>query len=269
MRIAFPAAVAVLLASLLSSCGEHRPREIVAAKVNGSELSLTDLRAATARAPAAAPDRVLEALIEEELFAQKALANRLDARPQVAQALRAARRQILAQAYLQQVIASASDDDRQAVRTYYEQHPQLFAERRSYRILELSFSAQAADFDRLEEKLRATRHLGDVADWLRARNVRFQADASTRLPEQIPADFLARIASMRDGDLLLLRSGERASVVQLAQSESAPMSEAQAQPAIERHLLAANRLESVAATLKNLRAAAKIEYVLDLGGSPP
>src|SRR3954468_9895932 len=269
MRIAFQAAVAVLLATLLCSCGKGKSQEIIAARVNGSEISLSDVRSALGRVPSGAPDKALEALIEEELFAQKALANRLNERSVVAQALRAARRQILAQAYLQQVIASASSDDKQAIRAYYEEHPQLFAERRSYRIFELSFSAGMVELPRLEEKLRSTHHLSDVADWLRARNVRFRLDAGTRVPEQIPADLLERIASMHEGDMQVWRSGDTAFVVQLAQSESAPVSEIQALPAIERHLLAKNRLDGATAALKNLRAAAKIEYVMDFSVKNP
>ena len=269
MRIALQAAVAVLLASLLCSCGDKPSAEIVAARVNGVELSLTDVRNALSGAPSSAPDRALEGLIEAELFAQKALANRLDARLPVAQALRAARRQILAQAYLQQVMASASSDDKQAIRAYYEQNPRLFAERRSYRIFEVTFSAASADVLRLEEKLSGTRHLSDVADWLRARNIAFELNAGTRAPEQIPAGLLERLASMRDGEIQLWRSGDVVSVFQLAQSQSASVGEAQALPAIEKHLLARNRLDSVSATLKNLRAAANIEYVMDLGTSTP
>jgi EpsD family peptidyl-prolyl cis-trans isomerase len=269
MRIAFQAAVAVLIATLLWSCGNKPSREIIAARVNGTEISLTDVRGALERIPSGAADKALEALIDEELFVQKALANRLNERSVVAQALRAARRQILAQAYLQQVIASASSDDKQAIRAYYEANPQLFAERRSYRIFELSFSAGAVDLPRLEEKLRSTHHLSDVADWLRSRNVRFQLDAGTRVPEQIPAELLGRIAAMHDGDMQLWRSGDTAFVVQLAQSESASVSETQALPAIERHLLAKNRLDSASAALKNLRSAAKIEYVMDFSVKNP
>jgi EpsD family peptidyl-prolyl cis-trans isomerase len=268
MRIALQAAVAVTLASVLGSCGKETTGEIVAAKVNGIGISLTEVRAALAQSPSSAPDRALEALIEEELFAQKAVANRLDAHPRVAQALLAARRQILAQAYLQQVIASASAEDAQAVRIFYDEHPELYAGRRVYRLFELAVAAPV-QAEALEEQVRRSRHLSDVADWLRARHIAFQLGASTLAAEQLPAESLAALAAMHDGDMRLWRTRERVSVVQLAQSESVPVSEAQARPAIEKQLLARNRLQSATATLKNLRAAAKIEYVMDLGGKTP
>jgi EpsD family peptidyl-prolyl cis-trans isomerase len=269
MRKILPAVAVVLSIAVLSSCGNPTPQARVAATVNGSALSVDDLRAAMSQASGAKPGAVLDGLVDQELLAQKALKNRLDTYPEVDQALRAARRQILAQAYIRQLIASASGDDKRAIRAYYQQHPRLFAQRRSYRLFELGLNTTAVDVDKLKEKVSASRHLSDVADWLRARNVAFYLGANTKLPEQIPEAFLPKLAAMQDGDMQVWQAGERVSVIQLVQSESVPLSEDDALPMIEKYLLANNRLEALTTTLKSLRERAAIDYVIDFDGSHP
>ena len=109
--------------------------------------------------------------------------------------------------------------------------------------------------------------MSEIADWLNERDVRFLVGAKTDPAEQVPAEFLPRLASMRDGEMQVWESGGRVSVIQLLQSTSAPLSEEDALPLIERYLLASNRFEALATTLKNLRAGASIDYVLDFDGT--
>ena len=79
--------VAVL--PVLWSCENSAPHSQIAAKVNGSEIALEQLRHAVAAgtaAPGAAkptPAQVMETMIDEELLAQKALKLKLERRPQV------------------------------------------------------------------------------------------------------------------------------------------------------------------------------------------
>jgi EpsD family peptidyl-prolyl cis-trans isomerase len=261
-----------LLAALpfLCSCGRPAPQERLAATVNEAFITVEDVRASMAAVPETAqakPGVALDSLIDSELLAQRAETNKLDRYPEVARALRAARRQVLAQAYIRQLIASASGEDKQAIRAYYQDHPQLFAKRRTYRVFEIAVSAAAVDVGKLKEKARSSRYLSEIADWLNERDVRFLVGAKTDPAEQVPAEFLPRLASMRDGEMQVWESGGRVSVIQLLQSTSAPLSEEDALPLIERYLLASNRFEALATTLKNLRAGASIDYVLDFDGT--
>src|ERR1019366_4323631 len=81
----------------------------VVARVNTKEITILQLNAALAQVPnvtaetaKAASGPLLERLIEQELLVQKAQDAKLDRNPQVAQAMEAAKRQVLATAYLQQ-----------------------------------------------------------------------------------------------------------------------------------------------------------------------
>jgi EpsD family peptidyl-prolyl cis-trans isomerase len=78
-----------------------RPGAQLAAKVNGTEISVYQLRtvSSTAGGTAGNPASVAQALekvIDRELLVQKALAAKLDRDPQVLQSIEDARRQLLA-----------------------------------------------------------------------------------------------------------------------------------------------------------------------------
>ena len=103
----------------------------LAAKVNGAEISVRQLRSAGA----AGASQALEKVIERELLVQQALKAGLERDPAVKEAIDASRRQILAQAWLDKVAAGKAVS-REEVRAFYAGNPALFAERRVYRVRE-------------------------------------------------------------------------------------------------------------------------------------
>ena len=78
-----------------------RPAAQLVAKVNGTEISVQQVRTAGSAASPASVAQALEKVIDRELLVQKALAAKLDRDPQVQQSIESARRQVLAQAYLE------------------------------------------------------------------------------------------------------------------------------------------------------------------------
>jgi len=257
--------VVLCLAAALPGCeraAAERGAQL-AAKVNGAEISVRELRSAGA----ASASQALEKVIERELLVQQALRAGLDREPQVAQALEDARRQLLAQAWLDKVAAGrgVSRDD---VHAFYEQHPALFAERRVYRLRELAVAAPAELTAMLRAEAAKATDLEQVAAWLHARKAPFRANAVTLAAEQVPLVRLPRLARMRAGEIDVLAeqgvagaSAGAVTVVQLVQSEDAALSEQEAAPLIERFLAARARLEVAEAEVKRLRQVATIEYV--------
>jgi hypothetical protein len=109
----------------------------LAAKVNGIEISVRQVRSASG-APVLGPStmgQALEKVIERELLVQQAIRSGIDRDPQVVEAVDNARRQILAQAYIDKV-AAGGGVSREEVHAFYAQNPALFAERRIYRLRE-------------------------------------------------------------------------------------------------------------------------------------
>lgn len=234
-----------------------RPAAQPVAKVNGTEISVQQVRTSSGAALAQA----LEKVIDRELLVQKALAAKLDRDPHVVQSMENARRQVLAQAYLEHAAAAAAGSTRDEVRAFYEENPALFAQRRIYRLRELVLSAPAELMDVLRAEAAKARELEDVAAWLRARALKFSTDVVTEPAEQLPLAYLPQLMRMKPGEIALVATPPGASVVQLVHAEEAPLSEAQAAPLIERFLAGRRRLEIAAAEVKRLREVATIEYL--------
>ncbi|HEX6530888.1 MAG TPA: EpsD family peptidyl-prolyl cis-trans isomerase, partial [Burkholderiales bacterium] len=132
----------VLLLALPAGCHKaaaDRPAAQPVAKVNGTEISIEQVRAPAYAGAGAVVAQALEKVIDRELLVQQALAAKLDRDPAVQQSIDNARRQVLAQAYLERAASAATGSSRPGemdkdVRAFYEQNPALFAERRVYRL---------------------------------------------------------------------------------------------------------------------------------------
>ena len=242
----------LLLPVALAACeraAADRPGQLVAT-VNGVEISL-------ARGTSASGvQQALDKLIDRELLAQRALAAGLERDPQVVESLDSARRQVLAQAYLERLARAARTPSRDETRAFYAQNPELFAERRIYRTRELAVSGAAELADVLRAEVARASSLDELAAWLKARDAPFSLLNRTQAAEDVPLAWLPKLARMKPGELALFGS----SVVQLVQAEDAALSEAEAAPPIEEFLSGRARLEIAAAEIRRLREGARIEY---------
>jgi EpsD family peptidyl-prolyl cis-trans isomerase len=266
-------ALLLVLPAACERAAADRPATQLAARVNGTEISVDQLRAAS---PAAAA-QALEKIIDRELLVQKALAAKLDRDPLVVHSVENARRQLLAQAYLERAASAAGGGTRPGelaaeVRAFYGENPALFAERRVYRLRRLEVSAPAEMIDVLHAEAAKARELDQVAAWLRSRNANYSAHPDTgslaQPAEQLPLSFLPRLARMKAGEIAVFATPPGAAVIQLVQAEEAPLTESQAAPLIEQFLAGRRRLELAAAEVKRLREAATIEYVGEFKRNP-
>jgi hypothetical protein len=113
----------------------------------------------------------------------------------------------------------------------------------------------------LKSEAKKARNIGEIAGWLKTQNIPFNTNSSTKPAEQLPMELLPRLAEMKDGQIGLIAGPNGVAVLQLAQSQAAPLNEQQAAPLIEQFLLNRKRTELVEAEIKNLREKAKIAYV--------
>lgn len=271
-------AVAVIGSALLAGCGDKKEGQPTqaAAKVNKEELTVHQINAVLARQRALPPEqadeaarRVLEGLIDQELAVQKAAEMRLDRDPRVVQAIEAMRREIISRAYVEKIGEGAGRPSAAEVKKYYDDNPALFRERRIFQLQEFNVQAGAEQVAVLRDRLLAAKAPVDVAQALRADNLKFSAAQSVRTAEQVPLDRLAQLAQLKDGQVMVTPLPGGASVVQLMASRAQPIDEARAAPAIEQFLLNDRKRKLVSQDLKALRNAAKIEYVGKYAGSAP
>lgn len=267
-------AVAVLLSGCEKPAGAEKGE--VVATVAGDKISDTELNLAVSRMgelneaqTAAAKSKLLQALVDQRLVAQAAKKAGLDKEPAVEIAMAQAGRQVLAEAYAERNfkdVAKPSDTD---ITEYYNQHPELFAERRIYRIQELDLMVESSRQAEIEARLKSSHSMGDFVNWVKEQGIEGKTGVAVKSAEQIPAPLLGRLSQMRDGQVALLpgRPGHLV-IQQLLESQLQPVSQEQAKNVIERALINQKRKELMAADLKKLREAAKIDYASGYAPAP-
>ncbi len=264
------------LAAMVSACNADDSKgntSQLAAKVNKGAVNVSQISEITSRVANLTPEQtqqmnkqVLERLINQELLVQQALGKKLDADPKVLKAVESARREILARAYVDQVAAAAVKPTAAEISEFFGKHPELFAERRIYRVNELRLPTNAQVAADLRAYLKEPRTMNDVAARLREKNIRFGAGSDTRAAEQVPLGLLPQLHKLKDGDMTVMESQNAVLVVQLVASQTQPIDEKTAIPFIEQHLTNRKRSELAEAELKRLRGTAKIEYLGDYAG---
>ncbi len=240
----------------------------VAARVNSDEITvhqintvLSQSRMRQESAPEQAGAEALERLIDQQLLVQQAEDAQLDHDPRVMQVIDAARREILARAYLEQKAASAGRPSDDEISHYYHDNPALFAERRIYNLQELAIRVGADRHDEIKVQVEKATRMDDVVDWLKAQGIAFSASAGAKAAEQLPMELLPRFSQMQDGQIALVRQPQGLTVVHLAGSVARPIDETKARPLIEQFLV--NQRKSVLAKdeLQRLRGVAEIAYL--------
>lgn len=260
--------------ALLGACSDQPSAtgaaSLVAVKVNSDEVSIPQVNAQLSRmqgVPASQADaarkQVVDGLVDQRLLVQQAMAMKLDRDPEVLGNLEGAKAQVLAQSYLQKTVAAKAKPDAAAVAKYYAEHPELFAQRRVYRLQEVATDLPLARQAELEKMVAGAKSLSDVVNWLRQQDAKVSTNAAVRGAEMLPLAALPRISAMKDGQMGVIVAGNQMTVLQIAASQPQPMNEAQAKPYIEQFLSAIKRDELLKAELARLRSEAKIEYIGD------
>lgn len=263
---------AVLLAALLlGGCGEaDKPAASgqVAVRVNGAEISihqLNHLLGASGSLPAgeveAVRKQVLERLIDQELLAAKAIEAKLDRSPQTLLAIEQARREILARAYMEQVMASAEPLQRTDVSRYYYQNPELFAERKVYNLEELSFPAATLALAEVQAQVAQGATLEALQAQVEQKGGQARRHTGATPAEKLPLAFIKQLHQAKDGEIVVLHDGREVSVVRVLATQSQPVGETEAAPAIQQYLMNKRAAELQAKQLEPLRKQAKIEYL--------
>ncbi|WP_374692404.1 EpsD family peptidyl-prolyl cis-trans isomerase [Accumulibacter sp.] len=264
----------------ITACGDgssaKKAATQVAAKVNGGEVSVHQINFVLQHAPSIPADQVdsarrqvLDGLIDQELAVQQAIEAKLDRTPNVMQMLEASRREILARAYLEQAAGGGTKPAATEIRAYYNDHPDLFAKRKVYRLEEINFAGTPELVGRVKEQLARGKTSAEVLAALRADNVVVSGGVTVKAAEQISLDALPRLATAKEGQPQVFEDAGKAAIVTVLATKSDPMEESKALSYIENYLGNKQKSERATEAMKQLRAKAKIEYAGDFAGSKP
>lgn len=267
-----PVPAALLMLSLIvGGCGKEAEKAVttqVAAKVNTTEITVFQVNNVLAKTPNVTPAveqrvkrEILDNLIDQQLARQKAIENKLDRSPNVLQTLEAAKTEILARAYLEQIATAQPKATPAEVKDYYNAHPDLFEQRRIYNIEEISLPAQPGLAEALREQAGKLRSMQDIAAWLRSREIQFNANNGVRAAEQIPLEFLGNMRAMKDGEIRVFELRGGLQVIRVLASKQVPVNEATAAPKIRQFLFSQSSNAAIVKEMKEVRELAKIEYI--------
>jgi EpsD family peptidyl-prolyl cis-trans isomerase len=270
-RFALTLLAAALVLSL-SACGKKDDKKVLApfaAKVDSEEISVqqinqiisqTNTAGATPEATQAINREVLEKLIDQQLAVDRAIENKLHLSPEVMAQVEAARREILARAYMRQVADALPKPTAEDIQAYYVEHPELFSERRIFNVQEIVVPAAENVAEQLRGFAAAGQPIENAAAWLKGKGIKFGDTSATRAAEQIPLELLAQIHAVKDGHSVVIATDQTVTLLRVASSQRSPVEKAAALPRIEKFLINQRAGEVVAANLKQLRANAKITY---------
>ena len=266
-------ALAAMAAIVLAACSQKKDvaagdagSEVVA-KVNGEDLTASQLNIALQKQHArpdagdTASKQVLDQLIDEQIVAQKAVTAKLDQDPKVIAQIEAARRDILARRFIESATDTAGKPGDDAIQKFYDSRPMLFAQRKVYTLQRLDIQATDERRTEVDAHVQSLKTSAELTDWLKSQKLAFTAKQEQDASEQLPAVVLEKLATMKDGESVVVPSQSGVSALTLVSSASAPKSLADTRPAIEQFLATQGRRELLMNLQKTIRDGAKVDYL--------
>ncbi|HMO44612.1 MAG TPA: EpsD family peptidyl-prolyl cis-trans isomerase [Rubrivivax sp.] len=268
-RTALILSAALIGAAMLTACGDSKTPAVtqVAARVNKSEISVHQVNYALQRVPGGAANasdattrEVLDRLVSQQLVVDRAAELELDLVPEVQQALQEARRNVLSRAYVDHLAAGATQPSPEQVAAFYDQRPELFAQRRNYTIQEVDIEGSDAALDVLKKRL-GEGPLPGFAEQLKSSGLRYKTRLLNEPSENLSMDLMARLASIKEGQSIYLTHPGGMRVLVLVSAQPAAVTLSEATPAIKRYLVNDSIRKTVDSDLEAMRGAAKLEYM--------
>jgi len=259
---------------MLAGCGSSEPdaKQLVA-RVDGEELSQQQFTALLAKAKGVSSDNIAQAkletlakLVDEQLAVNLANAKKLDKKPEIAAAIEASRRAILAQAALELVVSDVPKVGDEEAKRFYADNPALYAERRVYTLQELVIKKPQAAADKLRAQVASAKRMDEVQAWLKDKKIEFAAGSSTKAAEDMAPSSLAKLQAAKDGQMLLLESNTAYTVVQRVSAQLQPISMTKALEGISALLSQQRAAQAYEQAKSDMLAKAKLEFLGEFSG---
>jgi len=263
----------VVAATLAAGCGDKSKSEgkasQAAARVNDSEITVHQINQVLERQQGLRPEQadaagrqVLKGLIDQQLAVAKAEEQKLDRDPQVLAVLEATRRNILARTYIEKAsVAGTTPPTSDEIRKYFDAKPALFSQRKVYALQEFTVPCTPAQSKELIEKLKTVRTPSEYAQAIQAAGLKFTTNQVTQGAEGLPMPIIEPLSKVASGESLFLTAKDGFKALLVIASKDQPVTFEQAKPAIEQFLTVERRREFAQKAMKDMRTAAKIEYI--------
>lgn len=260
-----------LMAVALVACDkndEKKPSTQIVAKVNDVEITMHQINRVVKGMQRVSVDNVasvrreaLEKLIDQQIIVEKAQKENLDRTPDVIMAIEAAKKEILAKAYIQKLVMNSSKTKSSDIKEYFNEHPALFSERRIFNFEDIGFKRVAEIMPELRAEVAQQKPMSEIAAWLREKGVKYTGGTYLRPAEQIPLTILPRMQFAKAGEVLLIEIDNAVHLIHVIKYEESPIDLAAATPFIKSYFINTNGKQLITDKLKQFRKEAKVEYV--------
>jgi EpsD family peptidyl-prolyl cis-trans isomerase len=241
----------------------------IAARVNGTDITLAQVDRAKTRAPILnvsdyawpTTEAVLDELIAQELILQKARAIQIDREPEVLQTMDSARRSALAYAWLRSAEDPVAAPTDQEIGDYLQQHPELLSGRRFFTWRSASLQLTPSQATVIQKQFGDSRNFDEMLGYLDTNNLHYLTSQQTVASDQLPAEMLTRLSAIKPGETALYANGDELELVQVTSEYAAPTDAGPVRPVAE-GILTQQHLKATADTaIASLRAHAKIQFM--------
>lgn len=266
------------MAATLAACGGSNDKAATqaAAKVNSGEITVHQINQVLEQQPGLRPEqvdvasrRVLERLIDQELAIQQAAEQKLDREPRVVAAIEAARRDIIARAYIDKIGGQPTPATPAEVQAYFDSHSGLFSNRKVYHLQEVTVEADAAKQPEVMAQLKAAKGPADFIEWLKAQSLRYNTAQTTQPAENLPLDLVDQVSKAAEGQVVALPQPQGVKLIFVISAKPTPVTLEQSKTAIEKFIVNDRKRVAVQDEIKRLRTAGKIEYLGKFAASAP
>ena len=258
---------ALALATSLGACGATKNPEQLIVKGDKFEITLQEYDQLLRRLPpvtkdAVAPLRraVLQQLIDEKLLAEADTGAGMDRDPASSQAIAAAKRTILAGAYVQKLTGNVPKPSEAAIESYYASHPALFGNRRRFVVEEYVLRSDLLD---IRTYLDALDH-GDFTTLntvMSAKMPGLQPATVTRFSDELPDNRDGVLDKLSAGSNIVYQSPGQVHLGRIQSVAVEPVAIESARARIEQSLTAQRTAAITEAAVKTLRKSRNVEIV--------
>lgn len=260
----------VLIAVALTACGKGGDKKTstqTVAKVDGTEITMHEVNLLLKGVPNVTADnaptvrkQVLDKLIDQQILVEKANKESLDRTPDVIIAMEAAKKEVLANAYLQKLVATSSKINETEVKNYFKEHPALFSKRRIYTFDDIGLERNDAVLATLKEDVAKQKAMPEIANWLKQNSIKYASGSYTRPAEQIPLTMLPKLQDAKEGETVIIEAGNSVHLIHIVKAQESPIDLAAATPFIKSFFVHTRGKEIIDEKMKQFRKEANVEY---------
>ncbi len=259
-------AMAVLV---LAGCDKEEKKDAtqVIAKVGDAEVTVHQLNHALSRLQGIKPEqaelarqKLAKSLVDQQVLVNAAMADKLDRDPNVLMDIEGAKREILAKAYMARHLTAGKPAEGE-VKAYYEQHPDLFAQRKVYDLLVIRL--QNVDRDKLAEigkRADAGASLVELQAFLSEQGFATSVASEQKGAEHLPLEALPKFAQLSAKKVLVLSAGSNVALYEVVNSKAESVPVERAKPFIEAYLGNKSRAAQAEKLFADLKQKASIQY---------